>query len=328
VANVVDHRQQMSDASLILAVRQGDNEAGSELFRRHHGAAVAAARALSRSAADADDIASEAFGRVLRAIRGGGGPEVAFRPYLLSTVRNVFYDQVRRRREEPTDEVPEPGLGGVDMADRLAEAGLAGAAFASLPERWQLVLWHTEVEGLGAAEVAPMLGIAPNAAAALAYRAREGLRQAYLQAHLRTPHEVDCQRCAESLGAYVRDGLSARDRRRVDAHVDHCDSCRALVAELTDTNSTLRAALIPVLVGVPVAAYLSGARAGVVAGARGWLTGVLAGATSATEACLLALLAATTLGLAGDAPSDQLPSHLGSGDVGVAVTPGSTLDLP
>jgi hypothetical protein len=210
----------------------------------------------------------------------------------------------------------------------LAEAGLAGAAFASLPERWQLVLWHTEVEGLGAAEVAPLLGIAPNAAAALAYRAREGLRQAYLQAHLCAPHEAACQRCAESLGAYVRDGLSARDRRHVDEHVDQCDSCRALVAELTDTNSTLRAALVPVLVGVPAAAYLAGARAGVVVGVRGWLTGVLAGVTSATETGLLVLLAATTLGLAGDAPPDQLPSYQGPADVGAAVTPGSTLDLP
>ena len=54
-------------------------------------------------------------------------------------------------------------------------------AFASLPERWQAVLWHTEIEGARPADVAPLLGLTANGVAALAYRAREGLRQAYLQ---------------------------------------------------------------------------------------------------------------------------------------------------
>ena len=66
-------------------------------------------------------------------------------------------------------------------------------AFASLPERWQLVLWHTEVEGRSAAEVAPILGLAPNAVAALAYRAREGLRQAYLNAHIHAGPPEACR---------------------------------------------------------------------------------------------------------------------------------------
>ena len=51
-------------------------------------------------------------------------------------------------------------------------------AFASLPERWQAVLWHTEIEGARPADVAPLLGLTANSVAALAYRAREGLRQA------------------------------------------------------------------------------------------------------------------------------------------------------
>ena len=84
------------------------------------------------------------------------------------------------------------------------------------------------------AEVAPLLGLAPNAVAALAYRAREGLRQAYLQAHLHDQQAAECRDCAASLGAYVRDGLSARDRRRVDAHLDGCSSCKGLVAELAE----------------------------------------------------------------------------------------------
>ncbi len=251
--------RERSDAELIAGARQGDSDAFGELYRRHVESATAAARALARSHSDADDLTSEAFARVLRALQRGGGPEVSFRPYVVTTVRNVFYDKVRRNREEPSDDMSDVvNVALLAAADNHEDGALAAAAFATLPERWQMVLWHTEVEGRSVAEIAPLLGVAPNAVAALAYRAREGLRQAYLQAHLRDQTAAECRECATSLGAYVRDGLSARDRRRVDAHLDGCESCTALVAEVTDTNNTLRAALIPALIGVSSTAYLSG----------------------------------------------------------------------
>lgn len=251
--------RELNDAELIAEARKGDADAYGELYRRHIDSALAAARALTRSRSDADDVASEAFARVLRALQNGGGPDVSFRPYLVTAVRNVFYDKIRRNREEPSDDMSdEVNVALLEAAKTQEDGAFASAAYASLPERWQLVLWHTEVEGRSVSEVAPMLGLAPNAVAALAYRAREGLRQAYLQAHLRDQTAEACRECASQLGAYVRDGLSARDRRRIDAHLDECASCSALVVELTDTNNTLRAALIPALVGVSASAYLSG----------------------------------------------------------------------
>lgn len=255
--------RELSDAELIASARKGGSDAFGELYRRHVDSARAAARALTRSHSDADDLTSEAFARVLRALQNGGGPEVSFRPYLVTAVRNVFYDKVRRNREEPSPDMSdEVNVALLDAANSQEDGAFAAAAFAALPERWQLVLWHTEVEGRTVAEVAPLLGLAPNAVAALAYRAREGLRQAYLQAHLRDQQAAECRECSASLGAYVRDGLSARDRRRIDAHLEGCESCTALVAELTDTNNTLRAALIPALIGVAPAAYLSGLSGG------------------------------------------------------------------
>jgi len=76
---------------------------------------------------------------------------------------------------------------GVPFADPAVadlERTIVARAFASLPERWQAVLWHTEIEGARPADMAPLLGLTANSVAALAYRAREGLRQAYLQMHL------------------------------------------------------------------------------------------------------------------------------------------------
>lgn len=175
--------RQLDDAELIDNTRAGDSDAYGELYRRHYQAARAAAQALTHNRCDADDVISEAFARVLRASRSGGGPDVSFRPYLVAAVRNVFYDRVRCNRELPSDEmVDDVNVVSLDSDADREDGAYATAAFAALPERWQRVLWHTEVEGRGAAEVAPLLGLAPNAVAALAYRAREGLRQAYLRA--------------------------------------------------------------------------------------------------------------------------------------------------
>jgi RNA polymerase sigma factor (sigma-70 family) len=267
-----------SDAELIGSVRAGDDAASAELFRRHHGAAEAAARALSGQRADAEDIAAEAFARVLGRIQAGGGPDESFRPYLLTTVRNTFYDSKRRRRsgEIPTDTLDDSvNLTLVDAANDTDDRRLAAQAFASLPERWQLVLWHLDVEGSTPADIAPLLGLAPNAVSALAYRAREGLRQAFLQAHLAANAAEACRGCRSDFGAYLRDGLSTRDRRRVDEHLDHCRDCRDVLAELAMTNTTLRAALVPALVGVPAALYLGvGTASGISAAVSGFFGAV------------------------------------------------------
>ena len=260
MTDVTTLRTVLSDADLILATRAGDGDAYGELYVRHLQSARAAAKALSRSRSDADDIVAESFSRVLSVLQRGGGPEVSFRPYLLATVRNSFYERVRKVRLDDTIEQPEEtvDVALLDLSASEDDRTLVAAAFASLPERWQLVLWHTEVEGRSAAEVAPLLGLAPNAVAALAYRAREGLREAYLQSHLHQPMAEGCQACVANLGAYVRDGLSARDRRAVDEHLQTCTTCPALLAELSDANRRLRAVLIPFIVGVPAAKYLAG----------------------------------------------------------------------
>ncbi len=295
----------LGDSELIMSARKGDPDAYGELYRRHVKSARAAARALTRSRADADDVTSEAFARVLRALQAGGGPTIAFRPYLVTAVRHVVFDRSRRNREDPTDHMSdEINVVLLEAAGRQEDGAFAAAAFAALPERWQLVLWHTEVEGRSVSEVAPMLGLAPNAVAALAYRAREGLRQAYLQAHLRPDQDATCRECAANLGAYVRDGLSARDRRRTDAHLEGCDSCTALVAELADTNNLLRAALIPALIGIAPKAYLAGLGGkGLLLAAGGRPSGrQLASAGGAVAAAaLVAAIAAGALGGGGSA---------------------------
>jgi RNA polymerase sigma factor (sigma-70 family) len=258
-----------SDAELISRVRGGDVAAYGDLFSRHKDAANRLARQLVRGP-DADDLVAEAFAKVLSVLQGGGGPDVAFRAYLLTAVRRLHVDRIRSgARVQPTDDLA-PFDAGVPFQDTAVagfESGAAAKAFASLPERWQLVLWHLEVEGQKPADIAPLLGMSANSVSALAYRAREGLRQAFLTMHLSDTSAAQCRWVNEHLGAYVRKGLAKRDAAKVQGHLDECRRCTAMYLELTEVNSNLAGIIAPLLLGAAAAGYAAASSGG--AGAAG-----------------------------------------------------------
>ncbi|QNK83154.1 sigma-70 family RNA polymerase sigma factor [Nakamurella sp. PAMC28650] len=257
---VEDHAQLASDAELITRVRAGDRSAFGDLYARHAGAALALARQFSRSPTEADDLVSEAFARVLDGMLESKGPDTAFRAYLFTTLRNTAYDRTRKdKRLQFSDDMErhDVAVEGDDPIIADLEKGLIGKAFAGLPERWQTVLWHMQVEGQSAAEVGVLLGMAPNAVSSLAFRAREGLREAYLQAHLAETAAERCRTTVDRLGAWTRGGLSKREKAQVDAHLEECRRCPALAAELSEINTGLRGLLAPLLLGGAAAGYLS-----------------------------------------------------------------------
>jgi RNA polymerase sigma factor (sigma-70 family) len=295
VIDQMTRRREQSDAELISSVRGGDVSAYGDLFARHRDAATRLARQLVPGP-DADDLVSEAFAKVLNVLLAGGGPDVAFRAYLLTAVRRLHVDKVRATaRATPTDDLtpyekPEPET---DTVIAGFESGAAAKAFASLPERWQLVLWHLEVEGQKPADVAPLLGMTANSVSALAYRAREGLRQAYLQTHTADLVDPDCQWTHAKLGAYVRKGLSRRDVQKVENHLDGCRRCTAMYLELNEVNSSLAALLGPLVLGAAASGYLAATgTAGVSAG------GMLAILDRAKDLVLANVQAAAAVGAA------------------------------
>ncbi|HEV7655699.1 MAG TPA: sigma-70 family RNA polymerase sigma factor [Mycobacteriales bacterium] len=296
-----------SDGDLISAVRSGDSDAYGVLYRRHAGSALGLARQLTGSRAEADDLVAESFAKVLDVLRAGGGPDAAFRAYLLTTLRHTLYDRARRDRKlELSDDMTrhDRGVPFQDTAVAGLESSLAARAFNRLPERWQTVLWHTEVEQESPAQVAPLLGLTPNGVAALAYRAREGLRQAYLQEHLADGVDGAHRATVTRLGAWARGGLSDRQRTKVDAHLAVCEQCSALADELVDVNGGLRSVIAPLVLGTGAAAYLAhvtGGGAGVAAAAAGTAAaagGAAAGGTAGTAAAAGGAAAGGTAGAA------------------------------
>ncbi|MFE5666771.1 sigma-70 family RNA polymerase sigma factor [Streptomyces niveus] len=286
-----------SDAELIQRMRAGDDGAYEELYRRHSAAVLRYARTCCRDGHTADDLTAEVFARTLQAVRGGAGPEQAVRAYLLTTVRRVaaawtktakreqlvedfavFAAESARASEVSDDETLD--LGADVRAMHEAERSLAMRAFRSLPERWQAVLWHTTVEEESPSAIAPLFGLTANATAVLASRAREGLKQAYLQAHVNTAVATagDCAQYADRLGAYARGGLRIRAERGLRKHLDECAKCRLVAGELAHVNAGIPAVLPLAVIGWFAAGYSLKA-AGVVAGGAAGAAG--AGAAAA-----------------------------------------------
>ncbi|MFE6744011.1 sigma-70 family RNA polymerase sigma factor [Streptomyces tubercidicus] len=322
-----------SDAQLLSDLRAGDDSAYEEMYRRHAPSVRRYARSCCRDVHTAEDLTGEVFARTLQAVRAGAGPESAVRAYLLTTVRRVAasWAQTARREhlvedfavfavssaEAPVDDAT-LDLGADVRAMQEADRSMAVQAFRSLPERYQTVLWHTTVEEESPSEVAPLLGLTANATAVLAHRAREGLKQAYLQAHVSQSLTAggDCARYADRLGAYARGGLRMRAERGLRKHLETCPQCRLAALEVADVNQRIRALLPVAFIGWFAAGYAVKTAA---AGAAGVAAGAAAAAGSGGSGAHGGAGFSVGKGLSGTV-------KVGIG-VGVAVAAGATLAL-
>lgn len=333
-----------SDGELLDACRAGDTDAFATLWDRHRGAALTAARGLGPGL-DADDLVSEAYLKIFELVVDGRGPHGAFRPYLYQVIRTVAVDRYRspERASAELDQIPDLHEAG-PWEDNAFDLNAASEAFASLDERWQAALWYTEVERLPPRQAAPLLGLTANAAAALAVRARDALRSAWVEAHVnRELAEAECRSTLERLQRYQRGKLTARATREVEAHLDRCESCAAVAAESTVLNRQLGLILAGVLLGGGGAAALfsklgiaaqagaataiaAGAGASASTGAAGSSAGAGAGAGGGASAGAIAIVtgavvaAAAVVGVAAVAISGLSgPGPAGTGEPGGAI---------
>lgn len=233
----------LDDTQLLALAREGSQDAYAALFARYSYAGVRLARHLGQRE-DSEDVVAEAFAQVLDLVRRGKGPDRAFRAYLFTTIRHEAGRRAKaRQRVVATDEIeqldePVPfGGGELDSFEKTA----VRAAYESLPDRWRTVLWHLDVEGRKPQELGPLLDLSPNSVSALVYRARAGLREAYLTHHVAPEAQTadDCVTTREGLAGYVRGTASKRDTLKVEAHLTECDACAAAHRHLVVVNTTV-----------------------------------------------------------------------------------------
>lgn len=292
----------IADQELLEALRAGDDTAWDELQARHRGIALNVARMHTRNVQDAEELAAEAFAKVLGIIRRGGGPSCFLRAWLVAAIGRLAVGHgPGRHRLEPTDGLQEPELlGGFDelaeptsledLVVRQCESVAVVAAYSSLPEASQAVLWHTEVEAMTPAAAARQLGISTGAVPALAERAREQLSGAWLQVQETAPRTEACAQCVSSLGAFAAGSLASRPRSEMQKHLDGCPRCTAEHLQLLQTGIGLRTWLLPVLAALPMWGTESKVLAAILASGAGAAEG-----TAGSEAVGLAIVEAEGL---------------------------------
>ena len=163
--------------------RAGDDDALRLLYLLYADNVYGYVLAIVRDEHDAEDITSEVFAKLPRALTKYSIPThpgaTPFAAWLLRVSRNAALDHLRAQRSVPRAEVyavtevaESPGF------ERLADLR---AAFASLPADQRQVMLLRLVAGMSPNEVAEELGRSVDAVHALQHRARRRLRSELTQ---------------------------------------------------------------------------------------------------------------------------------------------------
>ena len=166
------------DEELLAAVRRGDLEAYGELYRRYEGEVRRFARTLV-SADEVNDLTSEAFAKMLRALLRAKGPVDHPIRYLMVTTRTSAVSLRRARQRQ--DDIRQRARAHHHLHDEpmLDGDALLFDAFAQLTPRWRTVLWWNIVEDLSPKEIGERTGASAAAISTLLHRAKRALRAEY-----------------------------------------------------------------------------------------------------------------------------------------------------
>lgn len=187
------------DAALVERARTRDEEALTELYRRHERRAYNLAVRTLGDPWEAADVTQEAFIKAFRNLDTFKG-EARFGTWLHRIVVNACYDHIRRHRPEPMDSeilgdlsspsgpaaVVASGRGGIDPAlDGLSDP--VRKALMSLNEGFRLAVVLCDLLGFPYNEAAEILGVQEGTIKSRIFRAREALATALAEAGYDAP---------------------------------------------------------------------------------------------------------------------------------------------
>lgn len=171
--------RQMTDASLLEAAAAGSHAAFAEIVSRYFQPVYRLVWRLTGGAADAEDIAQDAFVKLWKnpsQIREGA----ALKGWLMRVASNAVIDGSRKPRAAALADAPEPRdpQARPDAPlDRAQAARAVDAMIAALPERQRLALSLVYFEGLSNIEAAAVMEVSIEAVESLLARARRSLKE-------------------------------------------------------------------------------------------------------------------------------------------------------
>jgi RNA polymerase sigma-70 factor (ECF subfamily) len=161
----------------MLAVGEGDLAAFEQLVLRHQNGAWRVAYRFTGDATEAEDLAQEAFLRILDAAPRYK-PTAAFRTYFYRVLIRLCLDHRRKKRPALADPFPDTMDGSRSPSQQASRAERDAAiqvALGALPARQRSAVVLRYFEGLSGSETAEALGVSAKAVERLLARARKSL---------------------------------------------------------------------------------------------------------------------------------------------------------
>jgi RNA polymerase sigma factor (sigma-70 family) len=209
VAATISRR--LADEELGRRLARGEAPAFDELYRRYAHRLAAYGTYLLGDGAAGDDVAQVTLMRAYQELRAGRMPE-RVSPWLHRIAHNAAVDVVRKRREHPTDDVPDGPVEGRDTT-----TGALLAAVAGLPDRQRRVFVLREIHGLRIGETAAELRLTTQQVEQSLFAARNRLAE-----QLVFGERLGCAAVRRLAGG----PLDMRERRALKIHVRSCPACR------------------------------------------------------------------------------------------------------
>jgi RNA polymerase sigma-70 factor, ECF subfamily len=129
----------------------------------------------------AEDMASDAFIRLLEAVKSGRGPESNLKGWLIGTASHIISDHLRKKYRRPEEELPEslPDLGQspTSEVDQREQNRMVRGAYSKLTSEQQDVLALRFGAGYSLEETASRMDKNVNAVKALQFRALAALQR-------------------------------------------------------------------------------------------------------------------------------------------------------
>ena len=172
-----------SDLALAIAAGKGDMTAFEKLYERHNRRVYSLCLRMTQNAAEAEDLAQEAFIQLFRKIGSFRG-DSAFTTWLHRLTVNQCLMHFRKRsvkleRTTEEGETPVQVVSGTEnpnsmpVVDRIA----LDKALTQLPPGYRTVFVLHDVEGHEHEEIARMLGVAVGTSKSQLHKARMKLRK-------------------------------------------------------------------------------------------------------------------------------------------------------
>ncbi|MDD7942015.1 sigma-70 family RNA polymerase sigma factor [Actinomycetospora lutea] len=298
----------VEDAALAMAARNNPT-AFAAIYRRYGDALHDFCLGMLRDPDAAADCVQDVFCTAASRLGQLREPD-KLRPWLYAIARHEALARLRRRRrEEPTDDLPDSASaadGPETLAARTELVSLVAKATGGLADRDRAVLELHYQHGLDGPALAEALGVSATNANTLVSRLRTTIERCLGATLVARHHREHCPELAALLADW-NGAMTVLLRKRLNRHIERCESCSRARRELVTPQALLASA--PVI--IPAPAWLGDSvvqhatpllKTSGLAHHGWWPAGVGSGTPAALAAVAAPLVAAATVSLVAIAP--------------------------